>query len=224
MAAPNIFISYAHEDEAPARRLYEDLKRAGAKPWLDKENLLPGQEWKMAIESAIEQSDYFIALLSSRSVNKRGYVQKELRQALDVLSMIPPGTIYVIPVRIDACEPTHLRLRDLNWVDLFPSWETAINKIKLALEIQRAFPLPPRSSKTSSSALSSSKVRVQFDFSSESVGKLEELVQTTNSGTKAEVIRRALTLYTYLLEANSRGDKALLKTRGGDLQEILLLQ
>jgi hypothetical protein len=224
MTAPKIFISYAHEDESSARRLYEDLKRAGAEPWLDKENLLPGQGWKMAIESAIEKSDYFIALLSSESINKRGYVQKELRHALDVLSMIPPDKIYVIPVRINACVPTHTQLRELAWVDLFPIWEKGIKKIQLALEIQEAFPLPPRSSKPLLPIHSSSKVRVQFDFSPESMGKLDELVQTTKASTRSEVIRRALTLFTYLLEANQKGDKAYLKKQGGDLLEILLFQ
>lgn len=224
MATPQIFISYAREDEAKARMLYHDLRRIGAMPWLDKENLLPGEEWKMAIAAAIEKSDYFIALLSSESVNKKGYVQKELRLALDVLEMIPPGKIYVIPARINECKPSHLKLRELNWVDLFPSWELGIKNIQLALEIEEAFPAHSSTSKHISPIDSSPKVRVQFDFSTESFGKLDELVQTTNSGTRSEVIRRALTLYTYLIEAADKGDKALLKKQSGELLEILLLQ
>jgi hypothetical protein len=34
-----VFISYAREDLAAARRLYEDLMRAGFNPWLDKKKL-----------------------------------------------------------------------------------------------------------------------------------------------------------------------------------------
>ena len=44
-----VFISYAREDFAKAKRLYEDLKEARIIPWLDKESLLPGQQWKTAI-------------------------------------------------------------------------------------------------------------------------------------------------------------------------------
>jgi len=74
-----IFISYAREDSEAAFRLYEDLKRAGLRPWLDKEDLLPGQTWDLEIRRAVKKSKYFIALFSSTSVQKRGYVHKEYR-------------------------------------------------------------------------------------------------------------------------------------------------
>jgi TIR domain len=44
-----IFISYASEDSAEAERLYKDLKNAGAKPWIDKEEITAGMRWKLAI-------------------------------------------------------------------------------------------------------------------------------------------------------------------------------
>ncbi len=37
-----VFISYAKEDYETAKRLYDDLKEAGAEPWLDDEDLLSG--------------------------------------------------------------------------------------------------------------------------------------------------------------------------------------
>ena len=40
-----VFISYAREDSDAAKRLKKDLKDAGLNPWLDKEELLPGQNW-----------------------------------------------------------------------------------------------------------------------------------------------------------------------------------
>ncbi|QTA82990.1 Sulfatase-modifying factor enzyme domain-containing protein [Desulfonema limicola] len=60
-----IFISYTREDYDIAKRLYDDLKKAGIDPWMDKVNLLPGQNWKIHITKAIKESKYFIALLSS---------------------------------------------------------------------------------------------------------------------------------------------------------------
>jgi hypothetical protein len=75
-----VFISYAREDFDAARILYDDLRAAGLIPWLDKESLLPGQQWEIEIKKAIENSTYFLAVLSSNSVDKRGYVQKEFQK------------------------------------------------------------------------------------------------------------------------------------------------
>ena len=44
-----IFISYANEDSEIAKKLYYDLKKEGFIPWIDFEDLKPGQNWKDAI-------------------------------------------------------------------------------------------------------------------------------------------------------------------------------
>ena len=65
-----VFISYAREDLKHAERLYNELKKAEFKPWLDKHNLVAGQDWKEEIMDAIENSRFFIPLFSSNSVQK----------------------------------------------------------------------------------------------------------------------------------------------------------
>lgn len=85
-----VFISYAREDFGMADRLYGDLRRSGADPWMDTYDILVGQRWAVAIREAIRESSHFIVLLSSKSLSKRGFVQKEINQALEVLSEIPP--------------------------------------------------------------------------------------------------------------------------------------
>jgi hypothetical protein len=130
------FISYAREDENIAMRLYADLKKAGMDLWIDKENLIPGQNWKLAINQAIKNFNYFIPLLSSNSVKKRGHVQKEFKYGLKVLEEIPPGEIFIIPVRIDPCEVKFEELRDLQWADLFPSYESGLKDILRALSTE----------------------------------------------------------------------------------------
>jgi hypothetical protein len=79
-----VFISYAREDSVAARRLYDDLKKAGLNPWLDKESILVARPWKTEISEAIKKSRHFIPILSKRSVEERGYVHKELKYALDI--------------------------------------------------------------------------------------------------------------------------------------------
>ncbi|MGI9287513.1 MAG: toll/interleukin-1 receptor domain-containing protein [Pseudomonadales bacterium] len=58
------------------------LKNFRLKPWLDLEDILPGMEWQQSITNAIKMSSYFIALISSNSVNKRGFIQKGYCQVI----------------------------------------------------------------------------------------------------------------------------------------------
>ena len=133
MNQPTVFISYGHEDAAAARQLHADLVAAGFHPWMDESNLLPGQRWREAIKSAIEESRFFIALLSTRTVDRRGFVHRELVNALEVLDTYPEHDIYLIPARLDDCTPTHRKLRDLHWVDLFPRWDSGVRRITEAI-------------------------------------------------------------------------------------------
>ncbi len=124
-----IFLSYAREDEGIATKLYHDLSGAGLSIWFDKVSLRPGQRWKQEIKRAIRQCRYFIALLSSNSVSKKGYIQKELYEALELLDEYPESETFIIPVRIEDCKPSHLKLHDLQWVDLFPSYQKGITEL-----------------------------------------------------------------------------------------------
>lgn len=142
-----VFLSYARADSQQALRLYNDLIGAGVDVWLDQESLLPGQLWRPAIEHAIRNSRYFIALLSNASVNRRGYVQKELVIALDVLDEFPNAEIFVIPARLDDCTPTHRKLTDIHWVDLHPDWDRGVAKILKAIGTSHPDP-PPKAEET----------------------------------------------------------------------------
>jgi hypothetical protein len=72
-------------------------------PWLDEEKLLPGHDWDLEIEKSVETSNAVIVCLSSRSVTKEGYVQKELRKVLDIALEKPEETIFIIPLRLEEC-------------------------------------------------------------------------------------------------------------------------
>ena len=123
------FLSYAREDSDAARALYDDLCAAGATVWYDKESLVPGERFGPAIRKAIRSSRYFIALLSTRAVSKKGFVQREIREALAVIEEYPDDEVYLIPIRLDDCTPTHEALKALNWVDFFPTRRDGVNKL-----------------------------------------------------------------------------------------------
>lgn len=113
-----IFLCYAREDATAVSELYDRLLSDGFNPWMDKKNILPGQQWELTLQNAIKRSDFFLSCLSPNSVRKRGVLQKEIKQALDIWETRLDSDIYLIPVRLQVCEvPDNLTV--LQWVDLF---------------------------------------------------------------------------------------------------------
>lgn len=133
-----VFISYAKEDFEAASKLFADLKeQSQLEPWLDKEFLLPGTEWEPAIMEALRSSHFFVLLLSRHSLTKTGFVQKEIKAALDNLEKFPPGSIFFIPARLDESAPLDPRLKKLQYVDMFPKWSTGVERVLAAIAFQR---------------------------------------------------------------------------------------
>lgn len=128
-----VFIAYVDEDFAAADRLYGELRAHGFDPWLDREKLLPGQNWPRSIERAIQVSDFFIACFSRRAVSKRGHFHSELRYALDCASRLPLGEIFFVPVRLDDCRVPAEIADWIQYVDLFPDWERGFAQVLAAL-------------------------------------------------------------------------------------------
>ncbi len=131
---PRVFVAYAAEDLAIARRLSDALRKRGCEPWIDKEQLLPGQNWPRAIERAIETADAFVACLSRRSIVKRGQFQAELRYALDCARQMPLDQDFLIPVRIEPCSVPRAIAARTQYVDLFPDWGRGLRRIVRSVE------------------------------------------------------------------------------------------
>lgn len=113
-----VFLCHASEDKSAVRNLYKRLQGEGLDPWLDEEDLVGGQDWELEIPKVVRSTDVVIVCLSQGSITKTGYVQKEIKEVLDVADLQPEGTIFVIPARLEACEvPT--RLRKWQYIDLF---------------------------------------------------------------------------------------------------------
>jgi hypothetical protein len=77
----------------------------------------PGQQWDIEIRKAVRASHTILICLSQRSVSKSGYVQKEIRFALDVADEKPDDVIFLIPVCLDDCAVPD-RLQRFQWVNL----------------------------------------------------------------------------------------------------------
>ncbi|MEB2606700.1 TIR domain-containing protein [Burkholderia cenocepacia] len=99
--SPQIFISYASVDQDRVLPFFNALERDGFNIWLDCKRLKPGQNWDFEIKVALDKSSLVIAFLSEASVGRRGYVQRELKVALDKLSEKLVDDIYIIPILLD---------------------------------------------------------------------------------------------------------------------------
>ena len=130
-----VFLCHAATDKPKVETLYRRLAKAGFEPWLDKKKLLPGQDWDLEIRAAVRASDVVIVCLTRNSVNKEGYVQKEIRLALDVADEKPEGTIYLIPARFeDYPDEGPERLSRWQWVNIYE--KNGYRRLLSALELR----------------------------------------------------------------------------------------
>lgn len=76
------FIGYAREDAEFALKLAADLRKAGAKVWLDRFDIPVGKNWPKAVQEALDSCGRFLVILSPASVGS-DTVMAELNFALD---------------------------------------------------------------------------------------------------------------------------------------------
>jgi len=112
-----IFLAHASEDKAKIIELYRELKMQSLEPWLDEESLDPGVKWEDKIKEAISKARFFVACISKNSVNKSGFVQKELRMALNELESKPPENIYFIPALLEKVDLPNISVGTINLTD-----------------------------------------------------------------------------------------------------------
>jgi len=131
LESPKVFLSYAREDRSRVEKFYDSLRKEGFIPWMDTRDIIPGSEWSKIIQENIKQSDFIIIFISRNSVSKRGYVQSEIRSALNVLSTRPAEEIFLIPVRLDDSQLPNI-LSHIQYVDLFEKegWSNLLKSLQ----------------------------------------------------------------------------------------------
>ncbi len=130
-----VFISCAEDDSFAANKIYADLQKEGIVPWLAHKDISAGERTESTIRKAIKDSDYFLALLSTSSVNERGAFQKKLKQAFDILAEFSQDEIFIVPVRLEDCNPVGEILNELHIIDLHKSgYNSGLEKIVNAIQ------------------------------------------------------------------------------------------
>jgi hypothetical protein len=123
---PQVFISYSRKDINFARRLATDLEEAGFRVWWDISDLKGGDDWVRFIPTAIENSRFFVVLLSPNSIQSE-WVAKEYSYALRLRKK-------VVPAMIKPCD-VPFALNTINYVDfVHDEYEIAFNKLLRALD------------------------------------------------------------------------------------------
>ncbi len=134
-----VFLCHASQDKPAVYHLYQRLLAEGwIEPWLDAKKLLLGQDWQAEIKNAVETADNVIIFLSHTSINKDGFIQKELRLAKDIALEKTEGSIFLIPLRLDGCEVPR-SLQSYHWGNYFgekqeQTYSNLIDSLKLRLE------------------------------------------------------------------------------------------
>jgi len=115
-----VFISYAKEDVAAARNIYEYINQETEfSAWLDEEFLLPGMDWESEIMQAMQAAELIILIISTNSLSKTGFVQKEMKKALDRTDYLPSNRIFIIPIKINECSINDPKLSKIQHIDFY---------------------------------------------------------------------------------------------------------
>jgi TolB-like protein/Tfp pilus assembly protein PilF len=97
-----VFLSYASEDAAAARRVCESLRAAGIEVWFDQSELRGGDVWDHKIRREIRDCALFVAIISQNTqARTEGYFRLEWRLAEQRTHLMAKSRAFLVPVCID---------------------------------------------------------------------------------------------------------------------------
>src|SRR5260370_19923253 len=112
------FLCHFTGDKGAVRDLYKRLQTEGIQPWLDQEDLIPGQDWQYEIRNAVRDCDIVLVCLSKSFITKVGFVQQEIGYVLEEADRQPERSIFLIPLKFEECDIPN-RLSRWHWVKDF---------------------------------------------------------------------------------------------------------
>jgi TIR domain/Pentapeptide repeats (8 copies) len=121
----SLFISYAHQDDAIAKRLYADLRKKDVPCWFAPHDLRPGDYHHSRIDEAIHLHEKVLLLLSEHAVNS-SWVKHEVQVAL--AREIKQDCTVLFPLCLDQAvmqtsKDWAVRLRESRHIGDFTRWQ-----------------------------------------------------------------------------------------------------
>lgn len=130
----HLFISYATEDAALAEWLALRLTAAGFKVWIDRFELLGGEQFPQDIDAAIKTKTFRLLHLVSRSSITKPNPTKERTLALNIGRA--RSIDFLIPLNAEGipAEELNWMLADLTYIPFWPSWASGFGQLLKKLE------------------------------------------------------------------------------------------
>jgi len=129
MAVAKYIFSYAREDSAFVLELAQQLRAYGVDLWLDQLDILPGQRWDRAVESALASCGGMIAVLSPHSVASNN--------VMDEVSYALQEEKHLVPILLQPCD-VPFRLRRVQHVDFTVGYDAGFARLLKALDVGRS--------------------------------------------------------------------------------------
>ena len=113
----DVFVSHNSSDKPAARALCKALESRGIRPWLDEQQLVPGQPWQEALEDAVETASAVAVLVGADGLGPwevmemRAALTESVRKGLPVIPVLLPDAPRATP-------KLPLFLAQYTWVDL----------------------------------------------------------------------------------------------------------
>ncbi len=120
----NIFISFAAQDRKVAITLCQALESRGFKCWISGRDILPGENFQIAIVRAIRKAKLMLLVFTANSNNS-----EEMNKELALASQ---QKLTVVPLRIEDVAPNDAFAYEFatrQWIDFFADWELAMGAL-----------------------------------------------------------------------------------------------
>ena len=136
-----VFLSYASQDAAAARRISDALRAAGIEVWFDQSELRGGDAWDQRIRQQIRECALFVPIISANTQSRlEGYFRREWRLGVDRTLDMADGKPFLVPVAIDDTPDRNAHVPDafraVQWTRL-PAGETSpafVDRMKRLLD------------------------------------------------------------------------------------------
>ena len=127
---PSVFLCHTSEDKPFVDRLAGELDQRALFAWYDKREIFVGDSIVEKVNDGLKSSDFLIAVLSPRSVDKP-WVVREMSSSM--MRQLGDKGIRVLPLLIEDCEIPPL-LADLKYADFRTSFNEGLEELVSAIK------------------------------------------------------------------------------------------
>jgi hypothetical protein len=125
----HLFVSYAREDSALAKKVVTRLRKLNVNAWQDVRDLVPGQKWEEEIDDALRSASALIVIVTKAALRSR-YVAYEWAFAAGVGAKIIPVVMEKVTVRppLSRYECIDYTSRGKPWLRLADALDSPISR------------------------------------------------------------------------------------------------